>query len=479
MFEFGGIKYLMTIRNQRILILIVFIVAISIWIVIPNNPGIHVLGIEKDINTRLGLDLVGGVEALLEADLPETTTITSDDMSTAIKIVENRVNGLGLNEAVVQKAGERRIVVELPGETNPEKALETIKTTGLLEFVDFSSLDNDTAMSLLYTKIQTDYEQSLDSNSASTEPTDTSTTTATETITDTTASTVYHTVMTGKYLENVTVGSDPTTGAIEVDFELDSEGAKIFGDHTTSHIGHILAIVLDKEVISVPRIESAITEGSGRISGEYTLEEANALAVQLRYGSLPIPLKVIESKTVGPTLGQDSLSKSLKAGIIGFAIVILFMAIYYRLPGAIADVSIIIYALLAFALYKFIPITLTLPGIAGFLLSTGSALDANILIFERLKEELRAGKRLDVAVSLGWKRAWPSIRDSNIATLITCIILFWFGSTFGATIVKGFSLTLAFGVGVSLFTALTVTRTLLELILNYFKPEDKAKWFGI
>jgi len=486
LFEFGGNKYLMTIRNQRTLILIVFIVAISIWIVIPNNPGIHVLGIEKDINTRLGLDLVGGVEALLEADLPESTVITSDDMNTAIKIVENRVNGLGLNEAVVQKAGERRIVVELPGETDPEKALQTIKTTGLLEFVDFSSIDGNTAMSLLNTKIQTDYEQSIQSEITPTEttsPTDaittTGETTATEPITDTAAAAVYPTVMTGKYLKTVTVGSDPTTGSIEVDFELTDEGAKIFGDHTTNHIGDILAIVLDKEVISVPSIESAITEGSGRISGEYTLEEANSLAVQLRYGSLPIPLKVIESKTVGPTLGQDSLSKSMTAGIIGFGIVILFMAIYYRLPGAIADVSIIIYALLAFALYKFIPITMTLPGIAGFLLSTGSALDANILIFERLKEELRAGKRLDVAVALGWKRAWPSIRDSNIATLITCTILFWFGSTFGATIVKGFSLTLAFGVVVSLFTALTVTRTLLELILNYFKPEDKAKWFGI
>lgn len=474
MFEFGGFKYPMTIRNQRILILIVFIVAISIWIVIPNNPGIHILGIEKDINTRLGLDLVGGVEALLEADLPETTTITSDDMNTAIKIVENRVNGLGLNEAVVQKAGERRIVVELPGETDPEKALQTIKTTGLLEFVDFSSLDNNAAMSLLNTKIQTDYEQSIQSEAGST-----ATPSPTETITDTAAAAVYPTVMTGKYIKTVNVGTDTTTNAIEVDFELTFEGAKLFGDYTSSHIGDILAIVLDKEVISVPSIESAITEGNGRITGSYTLEEANALAVQLRYGSLPIPLKVIESKTVGPTLGQDSLSKSMRAGIIGFIIVILFMGIYYRLPGAIADISIIIYALLAFALYKFIPITMTLPGIAGFLLSTGSALDANILIFERLKEELRAGKRLDVAVSLGWKRAWPSIRDSNIATLITCTILFWFGSQFGATIVKGFSLTLAFGVAVSLFTALTVTRTLLEFILNYFKPEDKAKWFGI
>jgi preprotein translocase subunit SecD len=190
-------------------------------------------------------------------------------------------------------------------------------------------------------------------------------------------------------------------------------------------------------------------------------------------------LKIVESRTVGPTLGQDSLRKSLIAGLIGFTIVVLFMALYYRLPGVIADVAILIYALLAFAIFRFIPVTLTLPGVAGFLLSTGSALDANILIFERMKEELRAGKTLAQAIDLGWRRAWPSIRDSNIATLITCTILFWFGSTFGATIVKGFSITLALGVMVSLFTALVVTRALLELVLNFFKSKDYQKWFGI
>ncbi|HMN15072.1 MAG TPA: protein translocase subunit SecD, partial [Bellilinea sp.] len=215
------------------------------------------------------------------------------------------------------------------------------------------------------------------------------------------------------------------------------------------------------------------------ITGNFTSEEANNLAVQLRYGSLPIPLKVVETRSVGPTLGEDSLDKSKLAGFIGFSIVILFMALYYRLPGIVADVVILIYAVIAFAIFRWIPVTLTLPGIAGFLLSTGSALDANILIFERLKEELRAGRTLRQAVDLGWQRAWPSIRDSNVATLITCAILFWFGSTFGATIVKGFSLTLALGVVVSLFTALMVTRTLLSVVLSFFTPENKARWFGI
>jgi preprotein translocase subunit SecD len=215
------------------------------------------------------------------------------------------------------------------------------------------------------------------------------------------------------------------------------------------------------------------------IEGNFTVDSANALAIQLRYGSLPVPLKVVESRIIGPTLGEDSLNKSLIAGIIGLVIVILFMAIYYRLPGLVADIALIVFALLTFALYKVIPITLTLPGIAGLLLSTGSALDANILIFERLKEELLAGRTLKQAVQLAWNRAWPSIRDSNIATIITCVILFWFGSSFGASIVKGFAVTLILGVGVSLFCALLVTRTLLAIVIDWIKPTNYSRWFGL
>jgi preprotein translocase subunit SecD len=268
-------------------------------------------------------------------------------------------------------------------------------------------------------------------------------------------------------------------GRYQVAFELKSAGAKVFSEFTSAHVGDILAIVLDKQVISTPSIQNPITDGQGVITGNFDLESANALSVQLRYGSLPIPLKIVETRTVGPSLGQDSLRKSLIAGLIGFSVVVLFMALYYRLPGGIAVVSLLIYAAVAFALFRYIPITLTLPGIAGFLLSTGSALDANILIFERFKEELRNGRMLMQAIELGFQRAWPSIRDSNIATLITSAILYWFGSTYGATIVKGFSLTLALGVAVSLFAALVVTRTLLTLTLNYFKPENKESWFGI
>jgi preprotein translocase subunit SecD len=244
-------------------------------------------------------------------------------------------------------------------------------------------------------------------------------------------------------------------------------------------VGGYLAIVLDKTVISTPRVNTPITGGSGLISGDFDQEEANKLSVQLRYGSLPVPLKVIETRAIGPTLGQDSLQKSLKAGAIGMGIVILFMALYYRLPGVVADFALITYALLTFALFKLIPVTLTLPGIAGFVLSIGMAVDANVLIFERLKEELKQGKSLHYAIDLAWNRAWPSIRDSNISTLITCAILFWFGSTFGASLIKGFAVTLALGVGVSLFTAVTVTRTYLHIVMDNIKLSDRHEWFGL
>lgn len=459
-------------KRYRTLVLILIFVALAIWTDLPNNPGIHIGNYNRDIKTHLGLDLVGGVQALLEADLPEGTPIDFEAMRTAALIVENRVNALGVSEAIVQQAGDRRIVVEIPGEKDPEQALKTIRQTGLLEFVEMG--DNPLPEG---TAIQTDFALNNET-SPTPQPTEMETSnTITPTVTEE-PQTIYHTVMTGSALKTVSV-TRSQTGEYEVAFQLTDEGKKIFGDYTTKNVGKFLAIVLDKQVISVPRIQTAITEGSGVITGDFTLESANALAVQLRYGSLPIPLKVVESRTVGPTLGQDSLRKSLMAGVAGLSIVFLFMALYYRLPGLIANLAVITYALITFALFRFIPVTLTLPGIAGLMLSTGSALDANILIFERMKEELRNGRPLLQAIELGWKRAWPSIRDSNIATLITCAILFWFGSTFGATIVKGFSVTLALGVGVSLFTAIIVTRTFLNMILGALPKLNLNTWFGI
>jgi preprotein translocase subunit SecD len=449
-------------RLYQYLIVIIVMVLLAAWIVWPNNPGVHIWGINKDFKTVLGLDLVGGVQALLEADVPEGQAVDAQSMQTAAQIVENRVNGLGVSEATVQQAGDRRIVVELPGQTDPDTALTALRQTGLLEFVDMSEIDPSEVYALEQngTLINTDFQ----TGGSETTPAE--------------GQRIFRTVMTGSVLSDAQVTTSEA-GEYEVAFELNDEGAQIFRDFSSQHIGDILAIVLDKQIISAPSIQNAITEGKGVINGNFTYETANTLAVQLRYGALPIPLKIVESKTVGPTLGQDSLQKSLMAGIIGFTIVILFMAIYYRLPGLAAVIAILIYALLTFAIFRYIPVTLTLAGIAGFLLSTGSALDANILIFERMKEELRAGKNIQVAMDQGWKRAWTSIRDSNIATLITCVILFWFGSQFGATIVKGFSITLALGVVVSLFTAIIVTRTILNLIFKKFSPTNKDPWFGL
>jgi preprotein translocase subunit SecD len=291
---------------------------------------------------------------------------------------------------------------------------------------------------------------------------------------------MYHTVMTGAALDSAVVSIDQI-GEVVIQFTLKPAASQLFADYTSGAVGQVLAIVLDKEVISAPQVDSPITSGQGIISGSFTQESANRLALQLRYGALPVPLKVVESREVGPSLGQDSLSKSLLAGMIGLSVVIVFMALYYRLPGVVADLAILFYALVTLALFKSVPVTLTLSGIAGFMLSTGSALDANILIFERLKEELRNGRSLLTALDPAWRRAWPSIRDSNIATIIICVILFWFGSAFGASVVKGFALTLFIGVLISLFTALVVTRSLLTAAVRAFPAagERVEQWFGV
>ena len=454
-------------KKYQNLILIAIIVAFAIWVVLPNNPGIHVAGIDRDIKTNLGLDLVGGVQVLLEADLPADQSVSNESMSTARQIVENRVNGLGVSEAVVQRIGDRRISVELPGLQDPEQAIKTVRGTGLLEFVDLSSISVQEAQSLTGLQLKTSY-----ATSTQTEPTQTIT--STNSLLDQ----VWPTILTGADLKSAQVGTD-TIGKYLVEIEFTDEGGNTFAEYTGGHVGTVLAILLDKTVISAPTIDNVIDEGKAVITGNFTYDEANQLAVQLRYGALPVPLKIVETRAVGPSLGQDSLQKSLVAGYIGAAIVMLFMALYYRAPGILADIAIVIYALITFALYRTIPVTLTLPGIAGFLLSTGSALDANILIFERMKEELRAGRTLMQAIDLGWKRAWSSIRDSNLATILTSVVLWIFGGQSGATIVIGFAFTLLVGVLVSLFSALFVTRSLLNITFSTIKPTNLERWFGI
>ena len=477
------------------------IMIIAIMVVnIPKN--IMVFGQETRI--RQGLDLQGGQQILLEADLPADQSIPAQSMEVAANVIENRVNALGVSEANVQVSLPRRILVELPGYDNPEEARKLIQNTGLLEFVETEFRIDDS------TTIATDYLTSSGPTTAGTvtpssiftpsltftpSPSATATFGFVVIATEEGASgpviqptstfaptalpgTVYHTIMTGADLKSAQVGVD-SANKPSVDFVLTDAGAKIFAEYTTNHTGWYLAIVLDKVVLSCPTVSEPILGGSGSISGSFTAAQAKQLAILLTYGAMPVPLKVIREQTVGPTLGQDSLRRSLIAGAIGLLAVALYMLLYYRLPGALADLALILYALASLTIYRVIPVTFSLPGIAGFILSVGMAVDANVLIFERMKEELRSGKVLREAVDAGFSRAWLSIRDSNISTLITCGILIWFGGTFGASIVKGFAITLAVGVLVSMFTAILFTRNLLHLVLDRVDFSERHSWFGI
>jgi preprotein translocase subunit SecD len=476
-------KPFMNRRQYNWLILIIPLVAIAIWvdvskqITIPNPFNLQKNLVDHNVETRLGLDLRGGLQVLLEADLPADTAISADDLNVTRQILESRANALGVSEVVMQVAPPRRLVAEFPGLQDPDQVIASLQQTGLLEFVDIGSAPISEG-----TIIQTDFGTSAGSPPSTEIPTATTTSdpsvTPSPSETPAVVPTIYHTVLTGASLSAVSVQA-ATLGGFDISTTFKSDAATIFADFTGSHVDQYMAIVLDKRVISSLIIKSKIPNGQGVIQGNFTQDSANTLAIQLRYGSLPIPIKVVQSQSVGPTLGEESVRRSVIAGIIGLLVIVLFMGSYYRLPGLIADVALIIFALICLMLYKLIPVVLTLSGIAGFILSIGMAVDANILIFERLKEELRAGRTLRQAIDLGWKRAWPSIRDSNFSTLITCVILFWFGSAFGASVVKGFALTLALGVGVSLFTAIIVTRTLLHLVLDTIKTAEHPRWFGI
>lgn len=523
-------------RSRNIwLVVIILLIAFSLWVDLSKNitianPTNDTTLVNLNTDIHLGLDLRGGLQTLLQADVPNCASVDPNELTVTRQILESRANALGVSEVTMQVAGNCRIVAEFPGINNPEQVVAALQETGLLEFVDMGS--NPVPVG---TTIQTDYGQTSSTQPAATSAVATSTAQATTTATPvanatqtattspsataTTPATIYHTVMTGAALDTVAVQAG-SAGQSEIAFTLKSSGSQVFSDYTTANVGKYLAIVLDKKVISVPVINSAITGGQGVIQGNFTADSANALAVQLRYGSLPVPVKVVESETVGPTLGAESVRKSLLAGAIGLTVVILFMGLYYRIPGIVADLALVIYAMLSLAIFKlgislpafiligiFIilaitvdslwalgaiisyivlliannlsPIALTLPGIAGFILSIGMAVDANVLIFERLKEELRSGRTLRQAIDLGWSRAWPSIRDSNSSTLITCLILYIFGNTFGASMVKGFSINLALGVVISLFTAIIVTRTYLHVVLDNLKLDEHTTWFGL
>ena len=393
----------MTRRPYLTLVIILLIAALAVWIDLSkqvniSNPFNGKTLISRNTDIRLGLDLRGGLQVLLEADLPSTTTVNSNDLATTRQILENRANGLGVSEVVMQSAPPNRIVAQFPGLQNSDEVVKALQETGMLEFVDLGSQHLAEG-----TVIQTDYGTAdagpsgivtlTPTSVASPIPTATNTAAPTEAAgataqatpaaTEAAAPTIYHTVMTGTSLASVNVetGTQVGTTGFVIAFTLKSDATTAFGDYTGSHIGQTLAIVLDKKVISAPTINAKIDKGSGYIEGSFTADSANALAIQLRYGSLPIPVKVVESNSVGATLGADSVRRSLFAGIIGLLSVILFMLVYYRLPGFIADLALIVYACITLMLFKLIPVVLTLPGIAGFILGIGMAVDANILIF--------------------------------------------------------------------------------------------------
>ena len=449
-------------RNNTIaLVGILLLFAVSLFIALPiDHPAWLEEALAPGPNTRrdirnltLGLDLKGGTQVLLEADLPQGQTIDSGAMDTAKMIVEQRVNGLGVSEPNVQLQGDTRMIVELPGVDNPDQAINTIRSTGQLEFIEPAG-ERLHGGDIINTTNRPDAVARYRKNNSD------SASTANTPFPDR----VFDTVMTGDILKNA-VASQDKYNQWQIQFSLTSDGSTQFYNYTRDHIGDPLVIVLDGRVLSAPVINAAISD-NGVITGQFTRKEADSLAVQMRYGALPVPLKVVDVRTIGASLGQDSVDASLTAGIIGMAMVLLFMLVLYRLPGFLADVALAMYVAFNIAIYKLLPVTLTLPGIAGFLLSIGMAVDANILIFERMKEELRAGRSIRLAVETGFSRAWPAIRDGNLSTLISCAVLYWFGNNFGASIVKGFAVTLAVGVLLSMFTAVSATRTFMRAFLS-------------
>ena len=358
---------------------------------------------------KQGLDLQGGTHIVMEAVDTADAPVTDDSLGRAVTIIERRINEMGLTEPIVQKEGSRRVIVELPGEKNPEKAIETIGKTAVMEFKDEAGTTRMTGKDLKTAKEQIDN---------------------------------------GK--KNV------------VAIEFTEEGAKKFADLTASNVGHRISILLDGEVLTAPVVNEPISGGKAVITGSRTLEDAKNLAILLRSGALPVKLQVLEVRTIGPSLGADSKVKSEKAFAIGIVLIMIFLVIIYRVSGVVANVALLVYVLILLAILKYLDATLTLPGIAGIILSMGFAVDANILIFERFKEEVLIGKSLRTSMEAGFKRAFNTILDANVSVMIAAVVLIVMGSG----TVKGFAVNLALGIIVSMFTAILVSRSLLTWFIN-------------
>lgn len=436
----------------------------------------------KYLPLSLGLDLTGGSQLTIQLNTTEEVPeISSDKLEGVRTVISNRVNGLGVSEAVVQSVGEDRILVQLPGISDPQQAERVLGGTAQLDFrteIDAPEIEAEIQvrqqeLTDLLIKQQSESIKNPEQIATEIEA-------KIAEIEQLNLSLFKKSELNGEKLKKATYGS--TQGETwRVILEFNDEGGRLFAQLTKeiAGTGRALGIFLDDELISAPNVgvdyaQTGITGGNAEISGSFTLEQARELALQLEGGALPVPVEIVENRTVGATLGQDSIRRSIYAGLSGLGLVLVFMVVYYRLPGAIADLALVIYTLLTLACFSLAGVTLTLPGIAGFILSIGMAVDANVLIFERTREELRSGKSLYRSVESGFYRAFSSILDSNVTTLIACAALFALGSG----LVKGFALTLAIGVLVSMFTALTCTRTfLLITVLGFPNIRKKPELF--
>lgn len=431
-------------RNRWTLLFIVILTLAAGWVSWPQKPGsylplgdalpgsqgvhLRIGGFQFDRQgSRLGLDLQGGTHLVLLSDLSK---VDEADRGNALKgvvqVIERRINAYGVAEPVIQIQGSDRVIVELPGVRDIEEAKRLIGQTAQLDFREQDPPGSPNWKIATATGFDGQQKE-----------------------------------LTGKYFRpNAQVVFDQQTRRPQVSFEFDDEGAHLFEQVTSRLLRRPLGIFLDNQLISAPTVQAVITR-NGVITG-VELSEARTLAIQMNAGALPVPISIEQERSVDATLGSDSVRKSIVAGEIALAVVGLFMVMYYRLPGLLATGALLVYTLITLAIFKLIPVTLTLAGIAGFILSIGMAVDANILIFERMREEIRWGRTLGAAIDAGFDRAWSSIKDSNVSTLITCGLLYWFGSNFGASLIMGFAFTLAIGVMVSMFSAIVVTRSFLK-----------------
>lgn len=399
-----------------------------------------------EYSLKQGLDIQGGMQVVLGADV---SGIAENDRQTALEaareVITRRVDLYGITEPTIQTSqygNEYRIIVELPGVQDPQQALELVGTTAQLDF----------RLETPETNVATDSAVTFFDS-------------------------FQITGLTGQQLERATVQFEPTTGEPIIALAFDDEGRELFSEITTNNVGKRLAIFIDGVPIMTPVIYTPIIDGQAIISGGFTLEQAKQLSIQLNAGALPVPITVLEQRTIGASLGQQSVTDSVRAGLVGIALVMLFMVMLYGFKGFLADIALLVYAVLTIALYKILGVTVSLPGIAGVILAIGMAVDSNILIFERMKEELRVGRPSRQAMELGFGRAWDSIKDANIATIFTALILinplnFPFLNTSG--LVRGFGVTLLIGVLVSLFTGIIVTRTLMRLFIPHKNQKERA-----